>query len=378
MYATQPILPLLRTDYHASEAAVGATISILTLACALAAPFVGPFADRIGRKRVIVGSIFALALVTLAAAGAQTLDELLAWRFAQGLLMPGVFAVTVAYVAEEFPTAAAGLAIAAYVAGNVLGGFLGRFVTALVAGRSDWHQGFIALAALNLVGGAIVLATLPRARRFVPSTSTAASFAAMARFARTPILLCIYGVGASVLFSLIAVFTFITFRLAEPPFSLGTTDLGDLFFVYLAGIPATLVAGRMVDRFGHRVTALAAVAMCAAGVAITLSTSLWLVVAGLVLLATGTFWAQTASQGLIGKVVESQRSSAVALYLTVYYILGGLGAIVPAAFWKCGGWPATVALVIAVQLLAGALTWFGWRGQMMLARKDSRAPNLGT
>ncbi|MGH7708570.1 MAG: MFS transporter, partial [Vulcanimicrobiaceae bacterium] len=110
----------------------------------------------------------------------------------------------------------------------------------------------------------------------------------------------------------------------------------------------------------------------------TLSTSLWLVVAGLVLLATGTFWAQTASQGLIGKVVESQRSSAVALYLTVYYILGGLGAIVPAAFWKSGGWPATVALVIAVQLLAGALTWFGWRGQMMLARKDSRAPNLGT
>ena len=38
MYATQPLLPGLRVTFHADEAAVGATISALTFACALAAP----------------------------------------------------------------------------------------------------------------------------------------------------------------------------------------------------------------------------------------------------------------------------------------------------------------------------------------------------
>jgi MFS family permease len=94
MYATQPLLPELRAEFHAGEAAVGATISALTFACALAAPFVGPLADALGRKRVIVTAILGLALVTFAAAGATTLHALLAWRFVQGLFMPAVFAVT--------------------------------------------------------------------------------------------------------------------------------------------------------------------------------------------------------------------------------------------------------------------------------------------
>ena len=72
MYATQPLLPALRGEFRASEAAVGATISALTLACALAAPFVGPLADALGRKRVIVSAIYGLALVTLGAATART------------------------------------------------------------------------------------------------------------------------------------------------------------------------------------------------------------------------------------------------------------------------------------------------------------------
>ena len=163
MYATQPLLPELRTTFHASEAAVGATISALTFACALSAPLVGSLADRIGRKRVIVSAIAALGVVTLGAATAPTLSVLIAWRFAQGLFMPAVFAVTLAYIAEEFPPAVGGRAVGAYVGGNVFGGFFGRYCTALVADRTDWHSAFVVLGALNLIGAGIVWATLPRA-----------------------------------------------------------------------------------------------------------------------------------------------------------------------------------------------------------------------
>ena len=47
-------------------------------------------------------------------------------------------------------------------------------------------------------------------------------------------------------------------------------------------------------------------------------------------------------------------------YITVYYIGGGLGAVLPAAVWTRGGWPATVAMVLGVQAFAAALAALFW------------------
>jgi MFS transporter, YNFM family, putative membrane transport protein len=360
MYATQPLLPELRAEFHTGEAAVGATISALTFACALAAPFVGPLADALGRKRVIVAAIFGLALVTFAAAAATTLHALLVWRFVQGLFMPAVFAVTLAYIAEEFPPAVGGRAVGAYIAGNVLGGFLGRYVAALVAAQWDWHVAFGVLGVMNLIGGGIVWALLPRAERFTRQRSARGAVRAVGRFVRDPQLLATYAVGGSVLFSLVAAFTFATYHLAAPPFGLGTVALGNVFFVYLLGVVATPVAGRLIDRVGHRSAVLLAIAAAAGGMLVTLIPSVPAIVAGLGITSTGVFAAQAASQGYIGVVAHERRSTAAALYLTVYYTGGGLGAVLPAGVWAGGGWPATVGLILAVQLLAGALAAFLW------------------
>jgi YNFM family putative membrane transporter len=360
MYATQPLLPDLRAEFHTGEAAVGATISVLTFACALAAPFVGPMADAIGRKRVIVTAIFGLALVTFAAAGATTLHALLVWRFVQGLFMPAVFAVTLAYIAEEFPAAVGGRAVGAYIAGNVFGGFLGRYVAAIVASRWDWHVAFVVLGGLNLIGGAIVFAALPRATRFAKQSSAPDALRAMVRFARDPELLATYAVGGSVLFSLVAAFTFATYHLAAPPFGLGTVALGNVFFVYLVGVVVSPLAGRLIDRVGHRVALLLAVATSASGMLVTLIPSVGAIVVGLGLMSTGVFASQASSQGYIGVIVHERRSTAAALYLTVYYTAGGFGAVLPAIVWSRGGWPATVAVIVAVQAVAALLAASQW------------------
>lgn len=366
MYATQPLLPDLRAEFHTGEAAVGATISLLTFACAGAAPFVGPLADAVGRKRVIVSANFGLALVTFAAAGAHTLHALLFWRFVQGLFMPAVFAVTLAYIAEEFPPAVGGRAVGAYIAGNVLGGFLGRYVAAVVASAWDWQAAFVVLGAMNLAGGAIVWAALPRARAFRRQSSARGALRAVGRFARDPQLLATYAVGGSVLFSLVAAFTFATYHLAAPPFRLGTLALGNVFFVYLVGVVVSPLAGRWIDRVGHRRAILVAIAVSAAGMVLTLVPAVPAIVAGLGLMSTGVFAAQAASQGYIGVVAVERRSTAASLYLTVYYTGGGLGAVVPALVWGHGGWPATVALILIVQCAAAALAATVWRPNVAL------------
>ena len=68
VYDTQPLLPYLQQIFHASEIAVSLTVSATILAMALTAPFVGLLAESIGRKKVIVPSLYALTVPTLLAA----------------------------------------------------------------------------------------------------------------------------------------------------------------------------------------------------------------------------------------------------------------------------------------------------------------------
>ncbi len=376
MYATQPLLPMLRSEFHAGEAAVGATISALTFGTALAAPLVGPLADAVGRKRVIVAAILGLALVTFAAASSATLQQLVVWRFVQGLFMPAVFAVTVAYIAEEFPREIGGRVIGAYIAGNVFGGFFGRYVAALVASRGSWQNAFFVLGALNLAGAAFVLLALPRARRFRRQRDVGDAVRAMGEFLRDPRLLATCAVGGSVLFTLVAAFTFATYHLAAPPFHLGTAALGNVFFVYLLGVVASPLAGGLIDRAGHRTTVLVALGTSALGILVTLIPVVPAIIAGLALLSTGVFAAQAASQGYIGIIARERRSTAAAIYLTVYYASGGLGAILPAAVWNRFGWPGTVMIIVLVELLTAMIAALGWRTREPLSFRPATATNV--
>jgi len=361
MYATQPLLPELRTLFGASEASVALTITATTFACAAAAPFVGSIADRVGRKRVIVTAIVLIGLATFGAATARTLPALIVWRAVQGELMPGVFAVVLAYIAEEFPAAVAGRAVAAYVTGNVFGGWFGRYLTAFVAARWPWQDAFVVLGVLNLAGAAFVGYALPSSLRFERSASVGDARRAIGGFLRDPQVLATYGMGGTVLFTLAAAFTYVTFYLAAPPFELSTLAIGNVFTVYLFGLIATPLGGRVIDRLGNRRTTLIAIGVSACGLLATLIPNVGIIVAGLAVMSSAVFVMQASSQGYLGKIVHANRSTAAAAYFTFYYLGGGLGAVVPALAWKSGGWPATVALIVGVQLGIGALAFFGWR-----------------
>jgi hypothetical protein len=65
----------------------------------------------------------------------------------------------------------------------------------------------------------------------------------------------------------------------------------------------------------------------------------------------------------------------VGLYLTSYYFGGSVGASLPAALWSFAGWPACVALVLAVQLFAALLIHATWARPP--ARSAAALPALG-
>jgi MFS transporter, YNFM family, putative membrane transport protein len=87
-----------------------------------------------------------------------------------------------------------------------------------------------------------------------------------------------------------------------------------------------------------------------------------MVIAGLAMLSSGVFVAQTASQSHLRVAAPAgARVTAAGLYVTCYYLGGTAAGVVPGAFWAFGKWPACVAFIVAMQLVALTIAFVGWR-----------------
>jgi YNFM family putative membrane transporter len=368
LYSPQAILPLLSTEFGAGAAEISTIMTASTLAVALTAPFTGTAADVLGRKRVIVTAMLLLGLPTLMCALAPNLHALVFWRFVQGLVMPPVFAVTIAYIGDEWEPHEATAAAGVYTSGASIGGFSGRFITGILADVVGWRYALGCIALITLAGGVAVLFLLPRERKFVRSEGLIASGKLMLQHFRNKQLLATYAIGFGVLFCFITTFTYINFRLAAPPYNLSATWLGAIFIVYLVGSGLAPMAGWAVSRVGRRRFMIPVIGLWIAGVLLTLAEPLWLIVLGLTVCASSGLICQTISTGYVTITAKAGRSSAVGLYVTSFYVGGAFGATLGGIAWVMGGWPACVAMIVAIQLCMAAIVYFLW------ARRVPSAP----
>src|ERR1700751_2030550 len=102
LYSPQALLPALAPEFNVGPAEISAIMTASTLAIALTAPFTGAVADVLGRKRVITTAMIAVVVPTAMVALAADVHQLVFWRFVQGLLLPPIFAVTIAYIGDEW------------------------------------------------------------------------------------------------------------------------------------------------------------------------------------------------------------------------------------------------------------------------------------
>jgi predicted MFS family arabinose efflux permease len=379
LYCTQPLLPMLTRLFHASKTGVGMTVSAATLGVALSAPFVGSLTESLSRKKVIVASLVGISLPTLLAATSTSLAQLILWRFLQGIMVPGIIAVVVTYVGEEWPPDRVALIMSFYVSGTALGGFIGRVSSGFIADWFNWQTSFLVLGTLALAGaGAVALGLPPGHHSHQGGKNAHSSIASrvyqMQGLFRSRRLLATFAVGFNVLFSLVGVFTWITFHLSASPFNLGTAALSTLFFVYLIGLVVTPAAGLVITRVGLRAGIGGAICFSVCGVLLTLAPSLPVVILGLTMLSSGVFVAQTASQSHLRVAAPpGAKVTAAGLYLTFYYLGGTAAGVVPGLFWRLGKWPACVGFIVAMQLLALTIALVGWRTPRVVEEESGLA-----
>jgi MFS family permease len=178
-----------------------------------------------------------------------------------------------------------------------------------------------------------------------------------------------------VLFNFIAVFTYVSFHLAAPPYDFTPAKLGLLFVTYLAGTACAPLTGWAVTRFGRRGLILACMVIWAAGLALLLATPVFLIVLGLVLCATCGMICQATSTGYVTAIAHEGRSSAVGLYVSSFYIGGSVGGSVPGLAWGFAGWPGVVALTAAVLGIIAAVVALAWPAKDHAPKAQKTTPD---
>jgi predicted MFS family arabinose efflux permease len=357
VYSMQAVLPLLMRDFQASPLQAGATVGATVLAIALVSPFMGMLSDALGRKRILCSAMFVLTIPTALIPLAGSLHTVVLMRFVQGLAVPGIVVVLIAYLSEEFKSGGVARMTSTYVGGTVMGGFCGRFITGHAGQLLGWRGAFMALAALNFLGALWVLWALPASRHFVPHRNVRGALQTLGRHLRNRRFVAICALGFCVLFSLVGSFTYVNLYLAQPPFSLSTAGLANVFGVYLLGVVVTPIAGRFIVRYGFLRAVLTTLACSACGLLLTLLPLLPAVIVGLAVCSCGVFICQSATISHIADNVTEGRSLATGIYYLSYYAGGAAGAWIAGLAFESWHWAGSVLAIILFQLLAAAIAF---------------------
>ena len=364
LYSPQGILQLISADLGIGAERAALTVSAATGGLALAVmpwSFVG---DRIGRRPAMIAAVGSATVLAILAAWSPSFPLLLGLRFLEGAALGGVPALAMAYLSEEVDSRARAVAAGWFVAGTTLGGLSGRILATPVADLLGWRAGMTAVVLLAVLAATGFTVLAPRERRFASRPRVRGDGARrLLEPLRDPGQIALLACAFLLMGGFVAIYNYLAFHLSDPPYLLPAALIGLVFLAYLGGTVSSPVAGRLAARHGRLPMMLTGTAVMLAGLAMTLTGPLVLVLLGLLVMTAGFFGAHAIASGWASARADGARSQATGLYNLAYYlgssVLGGATGIV----YGHAGWGATVAVVAAAALLAAVLVVAALRGR---------------
>lgn len=356
VYVAQPVLAQIGRDLGVPEAALGWIVTAGQVGYLAGLAFLVPLGDMLDRRKLIAYHLLLAAVGMLLAAVAAQL-----WFLLAGLAVAGLFAVvvqtTVAFAADLSPVAERGRTLGIVTSGVITGILGARVLAGGLAGLWGWRSVYVALALLLVVLALLVLKLLPADPRSAHATYGG-------------VLLSLVGLFRERLFlsrGLLAFFLFASFGtlwsglalpLAAAPWHLSPAQIGLFGIAGLVGALGAARAGAWADAGrANLVTggalALLAVSWWASGQA---SWSLWLVVAGVLVLDFAVQAVHVSNQHLLTAAYAHRTSSVIGGYMLFYSLGSALGATATTAVYSAVGWAGS-AILGAAFAVCGLVVW---------------------
>jgi YNFM family putative membrane transporter len=368
IYCVQPIMPVFSQEFGISAAQASLSLSTTTLSLAFCMLVASSLSESLGRKPVMVVSLFASSVLMIVSAFAPDWRSFLILRALAGITFSGLPATAMAYVGEEMHVRSSGMAMGLYIGGTGLGALGGRFIVGFMTDFLSWRYGIGMVGVFALVSSLVFVLYLPRSRHFFRKPlRPGALLSGFAANLRNPTQLILYAEGFLMLGVFVSIYNYIGYRLIAPPYNFSQTVVALIFGISLIGIVSAAWLGDFAARMGRQRVFWLLVLMVFAGVLLTLSANLGLILGGMTLLTFAFYGVHSVASSWVGVEASTAKAQASSLYLFSYYagssILGSLGGFA----WEHGGWPGVVLQSTAVLLVALGLA-------LLLIRTSAAGP----
>jgi MFS family permease len=133
-----PVLTTVEAELHTTQSAVTWVLTAYLLSASIFTPIMGRIGDMIGKERVFVATLVALAVGSLLAAVAGSIGLMIVARVIQGI-GGGVLPLAFGIIRDEFPTAKVPGAVGAIASLTAVGAGLGIVLAGPIVDALDYH-----------------------------------------------------------------------------------------------------------------------------------------------------------------------------------------------------------------------------------------------
>jgi predicted MFS family arabinose efflux permease len=240
------LMPEMSADLDVSAMQVGMLISVWAMTVIITSIPLARATMWLDRRLVVGVSLGAFALANLGTALAPGYELAMASRVAAAIAHGLFWAVVIVYASAMLAPSHLGRGLAIVTAGGTAATVAGLPVATVIAQALGWRATFLALGAVSLILGVVVVRGMPK---FLPARTTRADWVPLRKDSSVPALLAL---GAAAI--LIATAQFTSFTYIRPYFEVATSmdsewAAGLLFIYGLAGLVGVVVAGLLADRF---------------------------------------------------------------------------------------------------------------------------------
>ena len=161
------VAPAIIQDWGIAKADLGSVFGAGLIGMAFGALFLAPFADKFGRRPVLIGAMFALSVCMAVTMMAESVQALVSYRFITGICMGAIIPNCVTLAGEYSPTRFRVTLMMIISSGFILGGVLGGVLAAAIIPIWGWHSIFLTGAIAPLILAVVMLFKLPESLPFL-------------------------------------------------------------------------------------------------------------------------------------------------------------------------------------------------------------------
>ncbi|WP_105901800.1 MFS transporter [Vibrio gangliei] len=366
LYLFQPLLPLIAEHYQVSATHVNWVLASATLTLAFSLVPWAIYSEKIGRRKIMLFSLYASPFAGLCILFSDQLTLLIAARALMGITLSGYISVAVAYMAEEFSPKVFLLAVGSYIGANSLGGITGRIYGGIVGEWLGWETAVAGMALFSLCVAVLVHLWVPAQKHFQASDTSLNQHIKNALLHTKNTKLWFAMLIGGLNFALfVNLYTVMGFRLVAAPFSLPVSLVSLIFLCYLTGTLTSKLSGQWSLRFSATSGMTLGTIVSLIGMLIALIPNLYAMFVSLIFISGGAFFTHSLAYAWVSSKAEQAKASATALYLVHYYAGGSLGGFYLIYCWQHGGW--------SMVALGGIVLYFAILGLVYLLNRIEQA-----